>query len=258
MIPPRRLALALGILILACSSACAANPDALWQIVHGKCAPNLAHDGTPAPCVRVAYPGGETSGYAVLKDLRGASQFLLIPTARLGGIEDPAILLPNITNYWQAAWRVREDVFGKLGRALSRDAISLAINSPYGRSQTQLHIHVDCVRADIRDELNRQLPAITTSWAPLSRLLAGHPYRARRVMGAELEGTDPFALLAADAEVGAANLGSHTLVLVGAVFANDQPGFVLLDDRVNLAGGDFASGEELQDHDCMLARSLPN
>ena len=35
---------------------------------------------------------GVEKGFAVLKDKTGVAQFLLIPTARIGGIEDPALL----------------------------------------------------------------------------------------------------------------------------------------------------------------------
>jgi CDP-diacylglycerol pyrophosphatase len=49
-------------------------------------------------------------------------------------------------------------------------------------------------------------------------------------------------------------MGAHTLVLVGATFAPDQPGFFLLDDRADPAASDRGSGESLQDHDCAMAR----
>jgi CDP-diacylglycerol pyrophosphatase len=38
------------------------------------------------------------------------------------------------------------------------------------------------------------------------------------------------------------------------VFGGKVPGFVILDDHADLAHGDWASGEELQDHGCALAR----
>jgi CDP-diacylglycerol pyrophosphatase len=43
-------------------------------------------------------------------------------------------------------------------------------------------------------------------------------------------------------------MGEQTLVVFGAEFAGCSPGFIILTDRVNLASGDNASGEELQDH----------
>jgi CDP-diacylglycerol pyrophosphatase len=253
----RRLLLAVAALFALSAAARAADPDALWHIVHERCAPGAAARGNPAPCALVAYPLGEASGYAVLKDRDGDSQFLLIPTAKITGIEDPAILASDATDYWAAAWSARRFTLARLGRALPRDALSLAINSPSGRSQNQLHIHVDCVRADVRAALHAQLDAIGRQWSPLDGALAGHPYRARRLDGAEL-GDNPFRLLADSPEVGVGGIGRHTLVVVGATFAAGRDGFVLLDDSVDASPLDRASGEELQDHDCALARLLPN
>jgi CDP-diacylglycerol pyrophosphatase len=245
--------LALLLCLFGASAAHASDPDALWHIVHDQCAPDQAANGNPAPCALVAYPGGEASGYAVFKDRRGATQFLLIPTARITGIEDPAILAPGATNYWQAAWQARRFMLARLGHALPRDAISLAINSPDGRSQNQLHIHIDCLRADVRDALRAQVAAIGPGWAPLGITLAGHPYRARRLDGAELA-ANPFRLLADATGVGTAEMKIQTLMVVGATFADGRDGFVLLDDRLDAVPGDHASGEELQDHDCAVAR----
>ena len=43
---------------------------------------------------------------------------------------------------------------------MPRDDISLAVNSVYGRSQNQLHIHIDCVRSDVRNALRAADPTI--------------------------------------------------------------------------------------------------
>lgn len=244
----------LAAVLLLGGVARAGNPDALWQILHGKCAPDLAAHGNPSPCAEVAYPRGEASGYVVFKDRNGAAQFLLMPTAKITGIEDPAILAPNATNYWQAAWRARAFMLARIGHDLPRDAIALAINSPYGRTQNQLHIHIDCLDIGVRDVLRAQADAIGTAWAALPVRLAGHRYRARRVDDSDFARTDPFRLLAADPPVGAAGLGRHTLVAVGWRFAGGADGFLLLDDEYDPLSGDFASGEELQDHACAVAR----
>jgi len=52
-------------------------------------------------------------------------------------------------------------------------------------------------------------------------------------------------------------MGSQTLVVVGASFGNGGDGFFLLTDRVDLLAGDHASGEELLDHDCAVAKAAP-
>jgi CDP-diacylglycerol pyrophosphatase len=233
----------------------AADPDALWKLVHDGCVPDQQQKGDPAPCVLVDLRQGDAKGYAVLKDRVGATQYLLIPTARVPGIESPLLLAPEAPNYFADAWRERGYTERAAQRPLPRQAISLAINSAFGRSQNQLHIHIDCVRTDVRAALQRELPVIGDSWAPLPEPLAGHPYRAMRVLAETLDDTEPFRLLADGIPGARAAMGEQTLVVVGAEFAAGSPGFIILTDRVNLADGDRASGEELQDHDCALAHS---
>jgi CDP-diacylglycerol pyrophosphatase len=103
--------------------------------------------------------------------------------------------------------------------------------------------------------LQRQLAVIADSWAPLSEPLAGHHYRAMRVLADALDGANPFTLLADGVPGARMAMGEQTLVVVGAEFAGRYPGFIILTDQVNLANGDNASGEELQDHGCAIADS---
>jgi CDP-diacylglycerol pyrophosphatase len=231
----------------------AANPDALWQIVNGRCVPDQVLNNDPAPCTAVTLTGGEQAGHAILKDIVGATQFLLIPTGRLRGIESPEILAADAPNYFAAAWAARAGMEVVLHRAVPREDIGLAINSPHARSQEQLHIHIDCLRADVVAALHGEIASIGPSWAPLPAPLLGHPYRARWLPEADLMTSNPFKLLAAD--VGAAAMGDQTLVVAGAVSADGQPGFILLSDHFDPASGDRAGGEELQDHDCAVTRA---
>src|SRR3954454_19568514 len=105
-----------------------ADPSALWHIVHGQCEPHEEGSHDPSPCAVVDLSGGMAKGYALLKDIRGIAQYLLIPTAHIGGIEDPAILAPDAVNYWQVAWEARSLVEQRLNTKLARDDVSLAIN----------------------------------------------------------------------------------------------------------------------------------
>jgi CDP-diacylglycerol pyrophosphatase len=232
----------------------AADPSALWKIVNGQCVPHEQSERDPSPCSSVDLAQGVDKGFVVLKDLVGVAQFLLIPTARIGGIEDPAILAPDATNYWDAAWQARYFVDERLHTSLPRDAVALAINSAVGRTQDQLHIHIDCIRPDVREALAENLDKVGAVWTPFPVLLAGHTYRALRINQETLDGVNPFRLLADAPSEG--DMGTHTLVLVGATFPDDgspggSPGFVLLDDHAG--GGDYASGEQLQDHSCAVA-----
>ena len=60
-----------------------------------------------APFAVVDLWEGDAKGYAVLKDLVGAAQYLLIPTARVPGIESLLLLAPEAPNYFADAWRER-------------------------------------------------------------------------------------------------------------------------------------------------------
>ena len=244
-----------GCLVMACAVAGrASDPSALWNIVNGQCVPHEEQTLDPSPCVEVEISDGVAKGYAVLKDLVGATQFLLIPTTRISGIDDPLILAPDTPNYWDDAWEARYYVEERAQAPLPRDGLSLAINSAMGRTQNQFHIHIDCVRTDVRAALIAHLPQIGDNWAPFPVPLAGHRYRAIRVMRATLDSVNPFRLLADNDPKAAANMGVHTLVVVGATFPDDSPGFVVLDDRADPAKADRGSGEDLQDHTCALAK----
>ncbi len=243
-----RIAAALGLFVGLLGAVPAhADSNVLWQIVHGQCVPDERQHGDPKPCAAVDLGGG----FAVLKDINGATQFLLIPTTEVGGIESRALLEPLAPNYFADAWQARSFVEKALGHAMPRDMLSLAINSEQGRTQDQLHIHIDCIRADVRDTLLRDRAKIGWRWAMLDDPLAGHHYRAMRVAGPTLFGHNPFKLLAWGVPGARADMGRHTLVVVGMQFGR-VPGFVILDDQADLAHGDWGSGEELQDHACAL------
>lgn len=226
------------------------NPHALWQIVHDRCVPAARLRHPPSPCTRLWLAHGVQRGYALLKDRRGREQYLLIPTARVSGIESPRLRGDVLPNYFAAAWAARHYVGAALGRSLPRDDVALAINSRVGRSQDQLHIHIDCVREDVRRRLDRLATTLGAHWSPVPGGLLGHRYRALRVDGRALA-SNPFHLLATALPAGH-GLGDWTLVVVGQTFAGGRPGFVILASRAS--AHNHASGEELMDHACALGR----
>ena len=241
-----------GALLAGCAlgaRGAAHDPHALWLVVHDACVPDQRRLGSPSPCAEV----GLAAGYAVLKDINGPTQFLLIPTARVSGIEDPALLSPEAPNYWAEAWRARRHVERRADRPLGRDEIALAVNSAEARTQDQLHIHIDCVRPAVRAALRAHAGEIGARWAPFPVPLAGDRYLARWVDGPDLAGADPFRLLAALPRARAA-MGRETLVVTGATAPDGRPGFILLAGRADPATNDRGSGEALQDHRCALAR----
>jgi CDP-diacylglycerol pyrophosphatase len=227
------------------------DPDALWKVVHGLCARDETANRIPAPCLTVNL----TAGYAVLKDARGNDQVLVIPTARVSGIESPEVTQPGAPNYFEEAWAARRYVERLAGQTIPREDIALAVNSIDGRSQNQLHIHVDCVRPSVKQTLGAALPRIGPGWSRFRLTLMGQRYRARWIAGEDLGGRNPFALLAED-PAARARMGRETLAVVGAV-KDGEPGFVLLSDHADLAHGDEGHAESLTDARCRILAAPP-
>lgn len=224
--------------------------NALWRIVHDRCVPAARQGRMVPPCVEVVLANDAREGYVVMKDMRGVAQYLVLPTARISGIESPRLLAPDAPDYLADAWKARRWVNASLKRRLPRGDIALAINSMQGRSQDQLHIHVDCIRGDVRAALDRMLPRIGDGWSRLPQPLAGRRYRAMRLLGRRLP-ANPLRLLARSLPPGQ-SMGHQTLVVVGQRFADGRAGFLLLAHQSHLAMGDPGSGEALLDHQCRI------
>jgi CDP-diacylglycerol pyrophosphatase len=249
------MAVCVAFLLLSASAAQnSSSRDALWQIVSTMCVPDQTQNHDPRPCAQVDLEDGSARGFVVLKDLRGETQFLLIPTAHISGIESPLVLAPDAANYFADAREARSYVNQALHRTLPPDDISLAINSAESRSQDDLHIHIDCVRSDVFDALHANEKAIGTQWAPLPHPLLGHRYMAMWLPGEHLGSSNPFRLLADGLPGARQNMGDRTLVVVGLTRADGTKGFILLEDQVSKQSHDMASGEELQDHACRIGR----
>jgi CDP-diacylglycerol pyrophosphatase len=225
---------------------------ALWRIVRGECVPHMEAGLGPKPCERVNLDGSVDQGVAILKDLVGVAQMLAIPTRRITGIEDPQMLAPNAPPVFAAAWSAKNLVEARLGCALPREAIAIAINSKWARSQDQLHLHVDCVAKSVAAALADYRGALDEHWRAMTVALNGAVYFARRLDSADLADVAPVELLADGVEGARAHMGAYSLAAVGATF-DGRLGFVLLADQFSLKGGGHA--EDLQDHDCAIARS---
>ena len=227
--------------------------NALWEVVHNVCVPGQAQYGDPTPCLRVDLGKGDREGFAILKDPRRTNQFLLVPTARIAGIESPALREPGAMNYFASAWEARTYLSEALHRALPRDDIGLAVNSAASRTQDQLHIHVACIRGDVLEALHKNETGIGSNWAPFHVPFFGHHYTAMWVPGEDLGSSNPFRLLGQRVEPGR-DAGSQSLAVVGLTRADGTKGFVLLADQVN-GIHDRANSEELLDHTCRIATS---
>ena len=245
---------------LLVSTGCS-NHNKLWELVHAcdtpsapGCAPMAGGYAALQACEASAAPGQQCVATgprdAVMKDIHGRLQYLLLPRARRTGIESPELLAPGEPDYWEDAWAARSYMEGRAGRVIPRDDVALSVNSADARSQDQLHIHIDCLRPDVRDLLRRHAAEITERWTPLVEPLSGHTYQVRRAVSLT---PDPFRLLADGVPGAREGMQHYTLVVTGTTFADGTEGWFILADHAS--GLDRAHGEELQDQDCRILDS---
>jgi CDP-diacylglycerol pyrophosphatase len=218
------------------------NPDALWRIISQQCLPNQRAFQHPEPCAEV----DETAGFVMMKDRVGPLQYLLMPVAKISGIEDPILLDPGTPNFFAQAWQQRHFMADKLGKPIADQNISLAVNSWYGRTQNQLHVHVSCIRPDVRNRLSDLHPTPTERWNHIPGGLSGQDYLVRRISANELQQRQAFRLLADEVDGARGNMAHFGLAMI----ALPDGDFLLLATELDFLTLNFASPEELQDHDC--------
>ncbi|QRG78989.1 CDP-diacylglycerol diphosphatase [Citrobacter sp. R56] len=222
------------------------NPDALREKVLEQCVPNQRQHHNPAPCTEV----NPEAGYVVFKDRNGPLQYLLMPTYRINGTESPLLTEPFTPNFFWLAWQARSFMSQKYGQEIPDSAVSLAINSRTGRTQNHFHIHISCLRKDVRAQLDDNMAKIGTRWLPLAGGLRGHEYLARRVTENELAQRSPFMMLAEEVPEARDHMGSYALAMV----RQSDDTFVLLATQRNLLAFNLASAEEIQDHQCDILK----
>jgi CDP-diacylglycerol pyrophosphatase len=227
----------------------AGNPNFLWEVVSLDCVPNQKVHQNPDPCVEVTFDKGGEKGYAVFKDYNGPLHYLLLPTTQITGIESPEILTQDSPNYFYRAWESRSYMEKLLGAPIAPEEISLAVNSQFGRSQLQLHVHISCTRTDVKEILKQNLALIGLNWAPFSPAIMGHTYFARRITLHQLKEQNAFKLLANDLPGAASTMNQFGLAVVAIKNAAGELEFVMLADRA-VEAQSKGHVEEIQDHQC--------
>jgi len=222
------------------------NADALWQIVSEKCVPNQQNNGQPAPCLRVDLQ----QRYTLLKDRNGPLQYLLIPVDKITGIESPRLLSTATPNFFSFAWHDRGVVAQKFGSPIKDTVLSLAINSEYGRTQNQLHIHISCLRPDVRQQLDGLAPTLNAQWKDVTFL--NHHYIVRVLSQAELDQQSVFIRLASEVPDAKNAMGKYGMALTGL----SDGRLVLMAVERNWLLLNKGSAEEVQDHDCALLQPI--
>lgn len=247
-----------ALLLLTASGSALADRDALWKIIDTGCVPASATGQMPPPCTRVEMPAGREFGWAVMKDRRGVLQYLLLPTARISGVESPELLKAGTPNFFAQAWHARDLLDQLNGRPLPRDALSLTLNPVRRRSQDQFHIHISCVRPELQARLRASEADIAPDWSPLPGGWLNHSWLVRRVDDDGLDGVNPITDIATHMPGAVDDMGAVGLGVVAMTFKDGRPGFVLMATHRDDADGSSGLAEhDIQDHDCAVVKAAP-
>lgn len=221
--------------------------DALWRIISKECVSHQFQRKNLLSCSEV----NTSAGYVVLKDLIGPLQFLLMPIEKISGIESPRLLSISTPNFFYLAWQARHYLSNRHGQAIDDRFLSLTINSAYGRTQNQLHIHISCLRPDIREQLDKDADSISsTDWKPLAQPVLGHEYLAKRISAATLVAQSPFLLLAREVPKASEKMGEYGMALTPL----PDGSLVVLVSHRSLLERNTGSIEEIQDHSCLILK----
>lgn len=235
-------------LLLAAAWKWRGNPDALWHIVSQQCVPDQQQRQNPSPCLTVDLD----RGYTLFKDQNGPLHDLLIPVDKVSGIEDPALGRHLLPHYFAQAWRHRSILSEGLKRPIPDQFVSVAINSRYGRSENQLHVHIACLRPDVFTALNQQANTLDEQWRLLPTRLKGHMYAARILSAADADALDPLEVLREYVDAQADVMSNYGLLMTPRADGS----LVLLTTHLSLTGLNLGSAGELQDYRCDLMNQL--
>lgn len=218
----------------------------LWRAVQS-CMLNHSITGASFPCEAVDVSAGRDKGYAVLRAPLDDAHVVVTPTVRTIGIEADRLRGPEAPNYFQEAWLARHFATDALSRSPGRDDYALAVNSRPGRSQDQLHIHVACVRHDVKETLARDLASIRAKTWTQVRLFPKAPmYWAHFEPVDDLADANVVDLVAHGLGVQAADMSDVTIAVVGA----KPNGFFILARRRIPNHYDEPHAEALLDRAC--------
>lgn len=199
------------------------------------------------PCLSVDLGDADRPGSAVLRAPGEPTHSVVMPTDTVAGLEAPVLRGPRGAAYWRAALAARPLVSDVLKGKLSPAEVALAVNSARGRSQDQLHIHLDCLKPSVLKAVRAHGRQVRHTWSRFPVPLAGDRYYALRVPEAEAAQFNPFAAL--HTLPGARpDLHRTSFAALATPPGDPEPGYILLAYRAP-----SASAEDVMDHSCRLA-----
>ena len=248
------LAILAGVFLFVPKPGAEVQRGVLWRVVQA-CVASHDLSGLAFPCLAVETEQGLKKGYVVLRAPFVRSHAIVAPTVRTVGIEASRLRGPEAPNYFQDAWASRSYATRGLAREPGRADLALAVNSRFGRSQDQLHIHVDCIRPKVRAALTSDAGTIAVGrWTHVRVMQYAPLYWATAVEGDTLAGVNVFDLVADGLKINPDDMDEITIVVVGSDNVGGKPGFVVLARKRLSHVYDEAHGEALMDHSCPAFR----
>lgn len=237
-----------GLALWFFASNSATRRTSLWRVVHYGCVPDQTLTGYPAPCLHVDL----TRRFALVTAPDVEDELLLVPTVKVTGIEDPALLSPSLPDYWRLAWEMRKHLTVN-SHPVPSNKIGLAVNSAYSRTQDQLHIHISCLRSSVFRHLQTLKLRAGVTWST-EEIGSRKFYDVIRLPGNTLTLHSPFQILASRVGSDPSIMARQTLVLAETTMADGTPAFFLLRQNYNMTKRTGGHGEELLDHRCQMLR----
>ena len=191
-----------------------------------------------------------TDEYIILKDNSKTKpdSYMIIPTKKVTGIEDPQVFELPFLDFWEYGWQVSQKYPGE-----PPARIGMAINSEHGRTENQMHIHISCLRPDVRKVLtakDRKIGNDPEKSRKLKLPPQNHSYRAVKVTG--LAGkSSPFEVI--QAFPGAKGTMAAQSIALAATPKDGE--FYVLDTQYH--GKGTGSAEELLDQTCKMPDAQP-
>lgn len=229
--------------------------DQLWKIVSQECLPHAKALPANSSCLKVELTPDTERGYLVFRDRNGPLHFLLMPTAKIDGIESSRLLDSITTDYFQKAWQERSFLAKQSNQKVPRDIVSLTVNSSYGRSQDQLHIHISCIKPEVKAHLEAQLDRFSERWTSVQYGINNHDYIARTLTEAEFQQMSPFLRLATEVPDAEKQMGRYGLALVAYTSKTHVPMYLLLANKLDILALNLGYTGDIQDYQCDLLKT---
>lgn len=236
--------------LAAFGGGAAAERQALWQVVR-LCVADYRATGASFPCLDVDLSDGIDRGSVVLRPPFGPLDTILAPTRKVVGVEDLWLQSPTAPNYFAKALLASAFIKKPDGSAPRLDEIALAVNSRFARTQDQLHIHIGCASARVRETLPALAAAMKVGeWARVDSLIPRSQLWGMRTGQSDLSGLEPFRVAARRFASDNSALDQLMVFVVGTQIANhDELVLLVADSRRQARGGRFIA-EAVVDSAC--------